>query len=47
MKWLSRLIVTSDTYKMASKPDNPTLMAANEKVDPNDSYLWQVPFAAA
>ncbi|MDQ2776262.1 MAG: DUF1549 and DUF1553 domain-containing protein [Acidobacteriota bacterium] len=41
MKWLSRLIVTSDTYKMASKPDDSALAAANEKIDPNDSYLWR------
>ena len=39
MKWLSRLIVTSNTYRMASKSD-PSLVAANEKVDPSDAYLW-------
>ena len=42
MKWLTRLIVTSDTYKMASK-SNPSLVVANEKVDPNNTYLWRFP----
>src|SRR6185437_7545549 len=40
MKWLTRLIVTSDTYKMASKADASTV-AANEKIDPNNNYLWR------
>ncbi len=40
MKWLSRLIVTSNTYKMASTGD-PSLVAANQKVDPDDTYLWR------
>ncbi len=39
MKWLHRLIVTSATYQMASKADAGTL-AANQKIDPNDTYLW-------
>jgi hypothetical protein len=39
MKWLHRLILTSDTYKMASKAD-PATLAANRKADPNDEYLW-------
>lgn len=40
MKWLHRLILTSDTYKMASKPD-PQFLAANIKADPNNTYLWR------
>jgi len=42
MKWLTRLIVTSDTYKMASKP-SASLVAADEKIDPNNTYLWRFP----
>jgi Protein of unknown function (DUF1553) len=40
MKWLTRLMVTSDTYKMASKAD-AALVVVNEKIDPSDSYLWR------
>ncbi len=40
MKWLHRLIVTSDTYQLASKPNNSELLAADQKADPNDRYLW-------
>ncbi|MDQ2712218.1 MAG: DUF1549 and DUF1553 domain-containing protein [Acidobacteriota bacterium] len=40
MKWLTRLIVTSNTYKMASKPD-AAIVAADEKIDPNNTYLWR------
>jgi hypothetical protein len=40
MKWLTRLIVTSDTYKMASKADASTV-AIDEKIDPNNNYLWR------
>ncbi|HEX4807386.1 MAG TPA: DUF1549 and DUF1553 domain-containing protein [Bryobacteraceae bacterium] len=40
MKWLTRVIVTSNTYKMASTAD-PSLVAVNEKVDPDDTYLWR------
>jgi hypothetical protein len=39
MKWLNRLIVTSDTYRLASKPAAP-LLASDQKIDPNDMYLW-------
>lgn len=39
MKWLHRLIVTSDTYQLASKVD-PDLLSANEKIDARDTYLW-------
>jgi hypothetical protein len=40
MKWLTRLMVTSNTYKMASKPD-ALVAAADEKIDPNNTYLWR------
>jgi hypothetical protein len=40
MKWLHKLIVTSDTYKMSSKPD-PAYAAANQKIDPANTYLWR------
>jgi hypothetical protein len=40
MKWLTRLMVTSDTYKMASKADD-ALVAANQKIDPTNTYLWR------
>ena len=39
MKEMHRLIVTSDTYKLASEVD-PHSMAANIKADPEDTYLW-------
>ncbi len=39
MKQMHRLIVTSETYKMASTTD-PLLFAANTKLDPNNTYLW-------
>ena len=38
MKPLHRLIVTSNTYRMASTPD-----AANAKADPDNVYLWRMP----
>ncbi len=40
MKWLHRLIVTSDTYKLASKGSPQQQLAANTSADPNDTYLW-------
>ncbi len=40
MKWLHRLIVTSDTYKLSSKVD-PKLFAEDLKADPSDAYLWR------
>ncbi len=40
MKWLHRLVVTSDTYKLASRDTNAQQLAANEKADPADHYLW-------
>lgn len=39
MKWLHRLIVTSDTYKLASQAD-PAIAAANVEADARNSYLW-------
>lgn len=40
MKAMQRLMVTSDAYKMSSEED-PALMAANNKIDPQNSYLWR------
>jgi hypothetical protein len=40
MKEMHRLMVTSDTYKLASEPDATTL-AANVKADPQDTFLWR------
>jgi hypothetical protein len=40
MKEINRLIVTSDTYKLASEA-GPEVQAANMKVDPEDTYLWR------
>jgi hypothetical protein len=37
MKDLHRLIVTSNTYRMASTPD-----VADEKIDPDNTYLWRM-----
>jgi hypothetical protein len=39
MKQLHRLIVTSDTYKLASDAE-PEFAAANSKTDANDTFLW-------
>jgi hypothetical protein len=39
MKEMHWLIVTSDTYKMASYGE-PELMEANTKKDPSNAYLW-------
>lgn len=39
MKYLHRLIVTSDTYKLASETDGAS-EAADMKIDPEDTYLW-------
>ena len=38
MKWLHRLIMTSDAYQRSSRPD-----AANRKIDPTNTYLWRFP----
>jgi hypothetical protein len=40
MKEMHRLMVTSETYKLASEAD-PVRMAANIKADPQDTYLWR------
>lgn len=42
MKEMHRLIVTSDTYKLASHGDDG-LIAANMKVDPSNAFLWRFP----
>lgn len=39
MKWLHRLIVTSDTYQLSSKPE-PLQVARNKKIDARNTYLW-------
>jgi hypothetical protein len=39
MKEMHKLMVTSDTYKLASEA-SPELAAANAKTDPNNTYLW-------
>jgi hypothetical protein len=39
MKEMHRLMVTSDTYKLASEAD-PAAMSANFKADPEDAFLW-------
>jgi hypothetical protein len=36
MKWLHRLIVTSDTYQLSSKQE----LTKNRGIDPRDTYLW-------
>jgi len=36
MKWLHKLILTSDAYKMSSAPSNK----ANLELDPANTYLW-------
>ena len=39
MKWLHRLIVTSDTYQLSSKPE-PSQISKNRDIDARDTYLW-------
>jgi len=39
MKWLHRLIVTSDTYQLSSKPDK-LLVTKNRAADARNTYLW-------
>jgi hypothetical protein len=39
MKEMHRLIVTSETYKSASRAE-PALMTANTQIDPDNAYLW-------
>jgi len=40
MKAMQRLMVTSDAYKMSSEED-PALMTANNKIDPQNFDLWR------
>jgi hypothetical protein len=40
MKEMHRLMVTSDTYKLASEAD-PKATAANIKADPENAHLWR------
>jgi hypothetical protein len=40
MKEINRLMVTSETYKLASEA-GPEVQARNIKVDPEDTYLWR------
>jgi Protein of unknown function (DUF1553)/Protein of unknown function (DUF1549) len=39
MKQMHRLLVTSDTYKLASAVE-PDLLKLNSKADPDNAYLW-------
>jgi hypothetical protein len=39
MKWLHRVIVTSDTYQLSSKAE-PGLLTKNRAVDARNTYLW-------
>jgi hypothetical protein len=39
MKWLHRLIVTSATYQLSSKPE-PAQIANDQKIDARNTYLW-------
>jgi len=39
MKWLHRLIVTSDTYRLSSKQE-PAQLTKNRNIDARDTYLW-------
>jgi hypothetical protein len=40
MKEMHRLMVTSETYKLASEAE-PALMISNNKIDPDNEYLWR------
>ncbi len=42
MKWLHRLIVTSETYRRASASHREQ-DAANHRIDPDNTYLWRFP----
>jgi hypothetical protein len=39
MKWLHRLIVTSDTYRLSSKAE-PRQVSQNVAIDAQNTYLW-------
>jgi len=40
MKWLHRLLATSDTYRLSSKAD-PALVSENVGKDARNAYLWR------
>ncbi len=40
MKWLHRLIVTSDTYQLSSKGE-PAQLSQNLPIDARNTYLWR------
>jgi len=40
MKEMHRLMVTSDTYKLASSSADFNVTGSNRKIDPANSYLW-------
>jgi hypothetical protein len=40
MKWLHRLILTSDTYQLSSKAD-PKYLTSNTKADARNTHLWR------
>lgn len=42
MKWLHRLIVTSDAYKRSSKAE-PQFLTDNQKIDSSNTFLWRFP----
>ena len=42
MKWLHRLIVTSETYRRASS-GTPDREEANRRIDPDNRFLWKFP----
>lgn len=42
MKWLHRLIVTSDTYRRASR-GHPELERENSRIDPENRLFWRFP----
>src|SRR5260370_23156393 len=42
MKWLHRIIVTSETYRRASSGP-PDALAKGRQIDPDDRFLWHFP----
>jgi hypothetical protein len=40
MKWLHRLILTSEAYQRSSKAE-PAQLAINQKIDPRNTLLWR------
>jgi hypothetical protein len=43
MKWLNRVIVTSDTYRRASSQSSTNNFARNQKIDPDNHLFWRFP----